>query len=168
MTTAKAISSTIRPRNQGIQNDHRAGSSTGIGWRSPSIQMAPDCCQTIATANSTRNTTEAMRSPSRPARASSRGCGSCSGVHVVTGTEVPGERSSTAKTRVTQKQRCTPTEIAVPIVVPIISPTSAPEMSWASRRPAAEIGTTMTSSSFSSRHQVRKYFGPMSCSGRSM
>ena len=79
-----------------------------------------------------------------------------SGVHVVAGTEVPGDRSSTAKTRVTQKQRCTPTEIAVPIVVPIISPISAPEMSCASRRPAAEIGTTMTSSSFSSRHQVRK------------
>src|SRR5699024_8856684 len=72
-----------------------------------------------------------------------------------------------ANTRGTQKHTCTTAVIPAALASPITAPPGSWGISGARATPAKPTAGTMVSSSFSSRHQVRKYRGPIRCSGRS-
>ncbi len=159
--TAKTISSAMRPRNQYIQPVQSAGSSTGIGVPSASVRKELNCCQINQPANTARKTRLTISSVSDCRLAAGAGsCGRLSGAHSSSGPSPSVVlrwelRSTSANTSVTQKHRCTATPMAVVNSAPATSPTSPPLSTRASAAPSAAIGTTMASSSLSSRNQSR-------------
>jgi hypothetical protein len=126
-----------------------------MGVPEASVTGEANCCQMIAPANTRRNADDAMSSPARPARPSSRTCGSISSVQPATGFE-PGERSMIAKTSVLQKARCTAIEIPEETALPMISPTGAPASACARAIAPTAMGSTIVRSIVSRRFHVRK------------
>ena len=127
-----------------------AGARIGIG--SPPVGKNPSVAShTTAPMPARRNTSEAITS----ARAApcSVGSGSWSTFHR-TPVSAP-VRSSTTKTSVTQKHRCTMTDSVTETIAPMTPPGPAPLISCPIATPTAANGGTMNRSSFSSRHQVR-------------